>query len=42
MDEAALAHALAAAREAAAAAGDIIRHHWQRGVEIELKMTRRR
>lgn len=37
MDEALLAHALAAAREAAAAAGDIIRHHWQRGVEIELK-----
>ena len=29
--------ALAAAREAAAAAADVIRHHWQRGVEIELK-----
>jgi histidinol-phosphatase len=29
--------ALSAAREAAAAAAEIIRHHWQRGVEIELK-----
>lgn len=29
--------ALAAAREAAAAAADIIRHYWHRGVEVELK-----
>jgi len=31
------AHAMNAAREAAAAAADIIRHYWRRGVEIELK-----
>ncbi|MHC1481409.1 inositol monophosphatase family protein [Frateuria aurantia] len=37
MDEVTLARALAAAREAAAAAGEIIRHYWQRGVTIELK-----
>lgn len=30
-------HALAAAREAAAAAGDIIRHYWSRGVAVEWK-----
>ena len=29
--------ALAAARDAAAAAADVIRHYWQRGVEVELK-----
>lgn len=29
--------ALAAAREAAAAAAEVIRHYWQRGVEVELK-----
>ena len=29
--------ALAAAREAAAAAADVIRHYWRRGVEVELK-----
>jgi histidinol-phosphatase len=29
--------ALAAARSAAAAAAEVIRYHWQRGVEIELK-----
>jgi len=31
------ATALAAAREAAAAAGEVIRHYWRRGVEVELK-----
>ena len=31
------ATALAAAREAAAAAADVIRHYWRRGVEVELK-----
>jgi histidinol-phosphatase len=31
------ATALAAAREAAAAAAEVIRHYWQRGVEVELK-----
>lgn len=30
-------HALAAAREAAAAAADILRHYWQRGVAVEWK-----
>jgi histidinol-phosphatase len=30
-------HALSAAREAAAAAADIIRHYWQRGVAVEHK-----
>jgi histidinol-phosphatase len=29
--------ALAAARDAAAAAAEVIRHYWQRGVEVELK-----
>ena len=29
--------ALAAAREAAAAAAEVIRHYWHRGVEVELK-----
>ena len=29
--------ALTAAREAAAAAADVIRHYWHRGVEVELK-----
>ena len=29
--------ALAAAREAAAAAAEIITHYWRRGVEVELK-----
>ena len=29
--------ALAAAREAAAAAADVIRHYWHRGVDVELK-----
>ncbi|MEW5304472.1 MAG: hypothetical protein WDW36_007082 [Sanguina aurantia] len=32
-----LTHAMAAAREAAAAAAEIIQHYWRRGVEIELK-----
>jgi len=32
-----LASALAAAREAAAAAGEVIRHYWHRGVAVELK-----
>ncbi|MEO8778264.1 MAG: inositol monophosphatase family protein [Rhodanobacter sp.] len=32
-----LALALAAAREAAAAAADVIKHYWRRGVEVELK-----
>lgn len=31
------AHALSAAREAAAAAADIIRHYWNRGVAVEWK-----
>lgn len=31
------ASALAAARDAAAAAADVIRHYWRRGVEVELK-----
>ncbi|EIL99718.1 inositol-phosphate phosphatase [Rhodanobacter thiooxydans] len=31
------ATALAAAREAAAAAAEVIRHYWRRGVEVELK-----
>jgi histidinol-phosphatase len=31
------ASALAAAREAAAAAAEVIRHYWRRGVEVELK-----
>ena len=31
------ATALTAAREAAAAAADVIRHYWRRGVEVELK-----
>jgi histidinol-phosphatase len=31
------ATALAAAREAAAAAADVIKHYWRRGVEVELK-----
>ena len=29
--------ALTAAREAAAAAAEVIRHYWRRGVEVELK-----
>jgi histidinol-phosphatase len=37
MDSATLAQALAAAREAAAAAGEVIRHYWQQGVAVELK-----
>ncbi|GAA0256019.1 inositol monophosphatase family protein [Rhodanobacter caeni] len=37
MDSATLAKALAAAREAAAAAGEVIRHYWQQGVAVELK-----
>jgi len=32
-----LSHALQAAREAAEAAAEILRHYWRRGVEIELK-----
>ncbi|OHC46543.1 inositol monophosphatase family protein [Rhodanobacter soli] len=32
-----VATALAAAREAAAAAAEVIRHYWRRGVEVELK-----
>ena len=32
-----LAHALTAAREAAAAAADVIRHYWQHGVAVEIK-----
>ena len=32
-----LTHALAAAREAAAAAAEIIRHYWHRGVAVEIK-----
>lgn len=32
-----LAQALAAAREAAAAAAEVIRHYWKRGVTVELK-----
>jgi len=32
-----LSTALAAAREAAASAGEVIRHYWRRGVEVELK-----
>ena len=37
MDSATLAQALTAAREAAAAAGEVIRHYWQQGVAVELK-----
>ena len=37
MNDVSIAGALAAAREAAAAAGEIIRHYWQRGVAVELK-----
>ena len=32
-----LAPALAAAREAAAAAAEVILHYWRRGVEVEIK-----
>ena len=32
------ASALAAAREAAAAAADVIRHYWRRGVEVEREL----
>ena len=32
-----LARALSAAREAAAAAAEVIRHYWRRGVEVEIK-----
>ncbi|WP_266160572.1 inositol monophosphatase family protein [Dyella silvatica] len=32
-----LAHALNAAREAAAAAAEVLLHYWRRGVEVELK-----
>jgi len=37
MDSATTARALSAAREAAQAAGEVIRHYWQRGVAVELK-----
>jgi histidinol-phosphatase len=37
MSETVLPRALSAAREAAAAAGEVIRHYWQRGVAVELK-----
>ena len=37
MMEVTLPVALSAAREAAAAAGEVIRHYWQRGVAVELK-----
>jgi histidinol-phosphatase len=37
MSELDLEAALAAAREAAAAAAEVIRHYWRRGVEVELK-----
>lgn len=37
MAELNLPHALAAAREAAQAAADVLRHYWRRGVDIELK-----
>ncbi|KRE88547.1 inositol-phosphate phosphatase [Frateuria sp. Soil773] len=37
MSEPSLSQALGAAREAASAAGEVIRHYWQRGVAVELK-----
>ncbi|MDG2537129.1 inositol monophosphatase family protein [Dyella jiangningensis] len=37
MAELNLSHALAAAREAAEAAAEVLRHYWRRGVDIELK-----
>jgi histidinol-phosphatase len=37
MTELDVSHALSAAREAAAAAAEVIRHYWKRGVEIEVK-----
>lgn len=37
MSELNLPHALQAARDAAQAAAEILRHYWKRGVEIELK-----
>ncbi|WP_130617747.1 inositol monophosphatase family protein [Dyella amyloliquefaciens] len=37
MSELNLAHALDAAREAAQAAAEVLRHYWRRGVDIELK-----
>ncbi|WP_430388128.1 inositol monophosphatase family protein [Dyella sp. 20L07] len=37
MSELDLAHALEAAREAAEAAADVLRHYWRRGVEVEIK-----
>ena len=37
MSELNLPHALAAAREAAQAAAEVLRHYWRRGVEVELK-----
>lgn len=37
MTQETIAAALAAAREAAGAAAEIIRHYWHRGVEVELK-----
>lgn len=37
IDQHLLAAALAAAREAANAAGEVIRHYWTHGVEVELK-----
>ncbi len=37
MGELNLPHALEAAREAAQAAADVLRHYWRRGVEVELK-----
>jgi len=37
MKPATLAAALAAARDAATAAAEVIRHYWKRGVEVELK-----
>ncbi|RAO75588.1 inositol monophosphatase family protein [Dyella jiangningensis] len=37
MAELNLPHALAAAREAAQAAAEVLRHYWRRGVDIELK-----
>ncbi|WP_201313661.1 inositol monophosphatase family protein [Dyella sp. EPa41] len=37
MAEPNLPHALAAAREAAQAAAEVLRHYWRRGVDVELK-----
>ena len=37
MAELNLPHALAAAREAAQAAAEVLRHYWRRGVDVELK-----